>query len=122
MRRGDISHGELSERLGDVTERCLARYIAGKSHLLESEFREVAKALSMDAQVLAGAWASSVGLRASGKDAVRWISVLWIQRLEKNQLHTNYTIRRLDQVARALGVELMVCINVRARSWVPHLG
>ena len=86
MRRGDISHGELSERLGDVTERCLARYIAGKSHLTESEFRETAKALSMDAHVLAGAWASSLGLRASGKDAVRWISVLWIQRLEKNQL------------------------------------
>jgi transcriptional regulator with XRE-family HTH domain len=34
------------------------------------------------------------------------VSVLWIQRLEMNQLHTNYTIRRLDQVARALGVEL----------------
>lgn len=34
------------------------------------------------------------------------VSVLWIQRLEANQLHTNYTIRRLDQVARALGVEL----------------
>jgi transcriptional regulator with XRE-family HTH domain len=34
------------------------------------------------------------------------VSVLWIQRLETNQLHTNYTIRRLDQVARALGLEL----------------
>jgi transcriptional regulator with XRE-family HTH domain len=34
------------------------------------------------------------------------VSLLWIQRLETNQLHTNYTIRRLDQVARALGVEL----------------
>jgi transcriptional regulator with XRE-family HTH domain len=34
------------------------------------------------------------------------VSVLWIRRLETNQLHTNYTIRRLDQVARALGVEL----------------
>jgi transcriptional regulator with XRE-family HTH domain len=34
------------------------------------------------------------------------VSVLWIQRLETNQLHTNYTIGRLDQVARALGVEL----------------
>ena len=34
------------------------------------------------------------------------VSVLWIQRLETNQLHTNYAIRRLDQVARALGVEL----------------
>src|SRR5882757_2065705 len=73
MLRGDISHEELSERLGDVTERCLARYIAGKSHLTESEFREIAKALSMDAQVLASAWASSLGLRASGKDAVNWM-------------------------------------------------
>jgi transcriptional regulator with XRE-family HTH domain len=34
------------------------------------------------------------------------VSVRWIQRLETNQLHTNYTIRRLDQVARALGLEL----------------
>jgi transcriptional regulator with XRE-family HTH domain len=34
------------------------------------------------------------------------VSVLWIRRLETNQLHTNYTIRRLDQVASALGVEL----------------
>lgn len=34
------------------------------------------------------------------------VSVLWIQRLETNQLHTNYTIRRLDQVAGALDVEL----------------
>ena len=34
------------------------------------------------------------------------VSVLWIKRLETNQLRTNYTIRRLDQVARALGAEL----------------
>lgn len=34
------------------------------------------------------------------------VSVLWIQRLETNRLRTNYTIRRLDQVADALGVEL----------------
>jgi transcriptional regulator with XRE-family HTH domain len=34
------------------------------------------------------------------------VSVRWIQRLETNQLHTNYLIRRLHQVARALGVEL----------------
>jgi transcriptional regulator with XRE-family HTH domain len=41
-------------------------------------------------------------------EVAKWanVSVLWIQRLETNQLHTNYTIRRLDQVARALGVEL----------------
>jgi hypothetical protein len=73
MLRGDISHEELSERLGDVTERCLARYVAGKSHLTESEFREIAKALSMNAQVLASAWASSLGLRASGNNAVSWM-------------------------------------------------
>ncbi|WP_213804991.1 helix-turn-helix transcriptional regulator [Granulicella sp. dw_53] len=34
------------------------------------------------------------------------VSVLWIQRLETNELHTDYTIRRLDQVAGALGIEL----------------
>jgi hypothetical protein len=70
MLRGDMSHQELSERLGDITERCLARYIAGKCHLTESEFRDVAKALRIDAGVLATAWASSLGLRISGKNAV----------------------------------------------------
>jgi hypothetical protein len=70
MLRGDISYQELSERLGDITERCLARYIAGKSHLTEGEFRDVAKALRMDAHALASAWASSLGLRISGKDVV----------------------------------------------------
>lgn len=73
MLRGDISHKEISEQLRDVTERCLARYIVGKSHLMESEFRDVAKALSIDAQVLARAWASSHGLRASSKDAASWM-------------------------------------------------
>ena len=78
--RGDISHEELCERLGDVTERCLAPYIAGKSHLTKSEFRDVAKALSIDAQVLARAWASSLGLRASSKDAVSWMASRAYQR------------------------------------------
>ena len=73
MLRGDISHQELSERLGDITERCLARYIAGKSHLTESEFRDVAKALRIDAHVLAKAWAPSLGLRTSRKDDVSWM-------------------------------------------------
>ena len=36
--RGDISHEQLSKRLGDVTERYLARYVAGKVHLLERDF------------------------------------------------------------------------------------
>ena len=70
MLRGDISHQEFSNRLGDVTERCLARYVSGKSHLQEHEFKLIAKALSISAQVLAQAWASSLGLPFSGTDAV----------------------------------------------------
>jgi hypothetical protein len=71
--RGDISHEELSARFGDVTERCLARYIAGKSFLTEDEFKAIAKALSMDAHSFAGAWAASLGLPSSDKDSVSWM-------------------------------------------------
>ena len=70
MLRGDISHEEFSQRLGDRTERCLARYIVGKAHLQECEFKLIAKALSIDAQTLARAWASSLGLHVSGPDVV----------------------------------------------------
>jgi len=73
MLRGDISHEELSTRLGDVTERCLARYIAGKSFLTEDEFKAIAKALSMEAHLFAGAWADSLGLPIPNKDAVSWM-------------------------------------------------
>jgi transcriptional regulator with XRE-family HTH domain len=34
------------------------------------------------------------------------VSVRWVRKLETNQLHTNYTLRRLDQLAGALDVEL----------------
>lgn len=34
------------------------------------------------------------------------VSVRWLKKLETNQLHTNYSISRLDQIARALGLEL----------------
>ena len=34
------------------------------------------------------------------------ISVEWLQRLETNQLHTNYSIGRLDRIVRAMGAEL----------------
>jgi len=68
--RGDISHQELSARLGDCTERCLARYIAGKSFLTESAFKAIAKALSMEPHSLAGAWAASLRLAIPDKDAV----------------------------------------------------
>ena len=70
MLRCSISHEELSKRLGDVTERCLARYIAGKTHLREGEFEKIAKALTVDARMLAQAWAASLGLRPPDKDAV----------------------------------------------------
>jgi hypothetical protein len=65
-----ISHEELSERLGDVTERCVARYIAGKTHLRKDDFEKIAKALSIDTLALAQAWALSLGVRLPEKDAV----------------------------------------------------
>jgi hypothetical protein len=65
-----IPHEELSKRLGDVTERCVARYIAGKTHLRKDEFEKIAKALTIDAQMLAQAWALSLGVRLPKKDAV----------------------------------------------------
>lgn len=65
-----ISHEELSKRLGGITERSLARYVAGKAHLREGDFKTIAQALSIDPQLLAKAWAASLGLRMSGKDAV----------------------------------------------------
>ena len=68
-----ISHEELSKRLGDATERCLARYVAGKTHLREDEFGKIAKALTIDARMLAQAWAASLGLRLPDKDAVSWM-------------------------------------------------
>jgi hypothetical protein len=70
MLGGDISHEDFSKKLGDVTERCLARYVSGKAHLQECEFKLIAKALSIDAQILARAWASSLGLRVSAANAV----------------------------------------------------
>jgi len=70
MLRGEISHSQLSERLGDITERALARYVAGKSYLIEKEFRQVAKALGMDAEKLAYAWAASLRVRISDEDIV----------------------------------------------------
>lgn len=65
-----IPHEELSKSLGDVTERCVARYIAGKTHLQKDEFEKIARALSIDAQMLAEAWALSLGVRLPEKDAV----------------------------------------------------
>jgi hypothetical protein len=68
--RADISHEELSERLGDVIERSLAGYIAGKSFLSETDFKAIAKALEIDAHLLARTWATSLQLHVSIEDAV----------------------------------------------------
>lgn len=77
MLRGPVSHEELSKRLGDITERYLARYIAGKVHLLERDFYQLARALGIDPRVLAEQWTTACGLRVpsrlSDKDAVDWI-------------------------------------------------
>jgi hypothetical protein len=77
MLRGDISHEELRGRLGVVTERYLARYVAGKVHLLERDFYQLAKALGVAPRVLAEQWAAGCGLRIPSrlpdKDAVAWI-------------------------------------------------
>src|ERR1700735_641833 len=77
MLRGDISHEQLSKRLGDVTERYLARYVAGKVHLLERDFYQLAQALCIRPRVLAEQWAAACGLRVrarlSDKDAVEWM-------------------------------------------------
>jgi transcriptional regulator with XRE-family HTH domain len=35
------------------------------------------------------------------------VSVRWLRRLETNELDTNYSIGRLDQIARALGLEML---------------
>jgi hypothetical protein len=68
-----IPHEELSKRLGNVTERCLARYIAGRTHLWQDEFEKNVKAFTIDAQTLAQAWALSLGVRLPEKDAVNRI-------------------------------------------------
>ena len=34
------------------------------------------------------------------------VSVQWLQKLGTNQLHTNYSLGRLDRIVRAMGVEL----------------
>ena len=87
-----ISHEELSARLGDVTERCLARYIAGKTHLRADEFRKIAEALSIDAQMLAQAWAASLGVRPLEKDPVSRI----IDRAYRHwRLHSRLAARRV---------------------------
>lgn len=78
MLRGPLSHEELSKRLGDITERYLARYIAGRVHLLERDFYQLAKALNIGPRVLAEQWAAGCGLRVpsrlSDKDAMDWIN------------------------------------------------
>lgn len=41
-------------------------------------------------------------------ELAKWaeVSAQWLQKLETNQLHTNYSIGRINRIAHALGVEL----------------
>lgn len=69
--RGDVSHEQLSARLGEITERALAQFLSGKHHLLEKEFLDIAKALELRPQMLARAWAASLGLNVTSADPVQ---------------------------------------------------
>jgi hypothetical protein len=97
MLRGDFFHEELSRRLGDVTERYLARYVAGKVRLLERDFYRLAQAISIRPRVLAEQWAAACGVRVpsclSDKDAVEWIRQRaychWRQRSQIARLPAN---------------------------------
>ena len=71
MLRGAYSNQELSERMGEITERRLARYVAGKAHLQENEFDKIADALSIKQRILAEQWAASLGLCLAGKDPAK---------------------------------------------------
>jgi hypothetical protein len=73
MLRTDISHEELSKRLGDPTERCLARYIAGKTHLQKQDLARLAEALRIAPEMLARAWSRSLGQRLPEKDGVGYM-------------------------------------------------
>jgi len=51
--RDDVSHEELGKKLGNITERRLARYFAGKGSLLEDDLRKLAQALKIDPELFA---------------------------------------------------------------------
>ena len=51
--RDDVSHLALGKKLGDIAERQLARYFAGKGSLLEDDLRKRARALKIDPELYA---------------------------------------------------------------------
>lgn len=61
--------------------------------------------------VAALAFRTDKGLTRSEVAKRAKVSVLWIKRLETNQLRTNYSIGRLHKVALALEVELYDLYN-----------
>ena len=69
---------------------------------LERYSREHARCLSM----IVGQIRTEKGLTQCEVAKRAKVSLLWLQRIETNQLYTNYQIRRLDQVACALRVGL----------------
>jgi hypothetical protein len=70
MLRGAVSHQELSRSLGARAEGCLARYVAGKTHLQEKDFYRIARAVRIDPRNLARQWARSLGLGVTESNAV----------------------------------------------------
>jgi hypothetical protein len=73
MLRGGISHEQLSKRFGEITERNLARYAAGKRRLLEREISEIAKAFFIDPQVMAQQWGQSLALPVPTNDPLGYM-------------------------------------------------
>ena len=89
--RGDFSHEALGKKLGNIAERRLARYFAGKGSLLEDDFRELARALKIDpepfarqnSETLGGGRESQAQCAQSSAPVVearkpRWIPIKWL--------------------------------------------
>lgn len=69
---------------------------------LERYEREHSRCLGMAAQE----FRMDKGLSHGEVASMAKVSVPWLKKLETNELHTNYSIGRLDRIARALGLEL----------------
>jgi transcriptional regulator with XRE-family HTH domain len=69
---------------------------------LERYEREQSRCLGMAVQK----FRMDKGLTLGEVASMAKVSVPWLKKLETNELHTNYSIGRLDQIARALGLEM----------------
>lgn len=64
--------------------------------------RELERCLGLAVQELREARGMTQGELAQAAN----MSVRWLKRLEGNQLTTSYTIRRIDRIARAMGMPI----------------